>query len=139
MNSARLKSQSQVNFESAHVNCDEGEKKGHKLAEILSLAVSCWKSRFIACIKLSSTKHPVGIPKHIASFEEAVEVHQPLAPYAFKLHARAPSARVCNAARRSRASPSATRSGVPGVRRHVHCARGTRLQVLANVAQRRIR
>lgn len=54
MNSARLKSQSQVNFESAHVNCDEGEKKGHKLAEILSLAVSCWKSRFIACIKLSS-------------------------------------------------------------------------------------
>jgi len=72
VNSARLKSQSQVNFESAHVNCDEGEKKGHKLAEILSLAVSCWKSRFIACIKLSSTKHPVGIPKHIASFEEAV-------------------------------------------------------------------
>jgi len=51
MNKADLKRQSQINFESDHVNSVSEDKKDDKAAEVLSLAVSCWKSSFFACIK----------------------------------------------------------------------------------------
>lgn len=51
MKNADLKSQSQINFESDHVNSVSDNKKDDKAAEVLSLAVSCWKNLFFACIK----------------------------------------------------------------------------------------
>lgn len=50
MNIAALKRQSQINFESDHVNSVGDDKKDDKAAEVLSLAVNCWKSSFFACI-----------------------------------------------------------------------------------------
>lgn len=56
MNKADLKRQSQINFESDHVNSVSEDKKDDKAAEVLSLAVSCWKNPFFACIKSARKK-----------------------------------------------------------------------------------